>query len=58
MMQAAFKKELEKFDRERVLLAWDGLIAKQQTALALQGVPTMFMTNDSNDREVTYSIHF
>jgi len=51
MLQAAFKKDLDKFDRERVLLAWDGLISKQQAILAQHDVPTMFMTNDGADRE-------
>lgn len=53
MIHAAFKKDLEKFDRERVLLAWDGLISKQQVALAQHGVPTMFTTNEGTDREVS-----
>lgn len=52
MMNAAFKKDLEKFDRERVLLAWDGVISKQQATLASHGVPTMFVTTEGTDREV------
>jgi len=52
MLQAGLKKELERFDRERTLVAWDGLISKQQTALAHHRVPTMFETNDGPDREV------
>jgi len=51
MLQAGLKKELEKFDRERALVAWDGLISKQQTALAHHGVPAMFETNEGPDRE-------
>ncbi|KAF9468856.1 hypothetical protein BDZ94DRAFT_1244758 [Collybia nuda] len=51
MIHAAFKKDLEKFDRESVLLAWDGLISKQQVTLAQHGVPTMFTTNQGKDRE-------
>ena len=52
MLQAGLKKELEKFDRERTLVAWDGLISKQQTALAHHGVPTMSETNERPNREV------
>ena len=52
MMQTAFKKELEKFDRNRALLAWDGLISKQQTMLASHSVPTMFVTIEDADRHV------
>ncbi|RDB20544.1 hypothetical protein Hypma_012457 [Hypsizygus marmoreus] len=51
MLQTGFKKELDKFDRERVLLAWDGLVSKQQATLARHGVPTMYPTKDIADRE-------
>ncbi|KAF5388219.1 hypothetical protein D9615_000056 [Tricholomella constricta] len=51
MLQNGLKKSLEKFDRERVLIAWDGLISKQQATLAQHGVPTMFPTNEATDRE-------
>ncbi len=47
-----FRKELVKFDLERVLPAWDGLVAKQQAALEALGVPTMFPSTDGRDREV------
>ena len=52
MIQTAFKKELEKFDRNRALLAWDGLISKQQTMLASHSVPTMFVSTEDADRDV------
>jgi len=52
MIQIEFKKELEKFDRDRALLAWDGLISKQQTTLASHNVPTMFVSIDGADRDV------
>lgn len=51
-MNTAFKRELAKFDSERVLPAWDGLLSKQQTALENLGVPTMFTTTTKADREV------
>jgi hypothetical protein len=52
MIQTAFKRELEKFDRNRALLAWDGLISKQQTTLAFHGVPAMFVSVEGADRDV------
>jgi hypothetical protein len=57
MIQAAFQKELQKFDRDRALLAWDGLVSKQQTTLASQNVPSMFVTKEGTDREV-YCLFF
>ena len=51
-MTDSFRKELQKFDAERVLPAWDGLIKKQQTTLETLGVPAMFPTTVSTDREV------
>ena len=52
MMTDGFKKELQKFDLERVIPAWDGLISKQQATLSQQNVPTMFVTKTVADREV------
>ncbi|KAF8631163.1 hypothetical protein AX15_002502 [Amanita polypyramis BW_CC] len=46
MLNDAYKKELVKFDTERVLPAFDGLVAKQQTALARLNVPTMSAGDD------------
>ncbi|KAF7433109.1 hypothetical protein PC9H_005057 [Pleurotus ostreatus] len=51
MMSTAYKNELRKFDLERVLPAWDGLLSNQQTALASLGVPTMFATTAKATRE-------
>ena len=51
-MTDSFRAELRKFDRERVLPAWDGLVTKQQTALEALGVPTMFPSTEATDREV------
>lgn len=52
MMRQRFEKELQAFDRERVIPAWDRLIAKQQAALEALGVPAMFVTDNGSDREV------
>ena len=51
-MTDSFRAELRKFDRERVLPAWDGLVTKQQIALEALGVPTMFPSTEAMDREV------
>ena len=51
-MTESFRAELQKFDRERVLPAWDGLVTKQQAALEALGVPAMFPTTLATDREV------
>ena len=48
----SFRAELLKFDRERVLPAWDGLVTKQQAALEALGVPAMFPSTQPPDREV------
>ncbi|KAI0751267.1 hypothetical protein C8Q80DRAFT_562844 [Daedaleopsis nitida] len=47
----SFRTELLKFDRERVLPAWDGLVTKQQAALEALGVPAMFPSMQVSDRE-------
>lgn len=52
-LSESFRRELRQFDRDRVLPAWDGLVAKQQTMLESLGVPTMFQTIASGDREVS-----
>lgn len=51
-MRQVFEKELIKFDQERVMTAWDGLIARQQAALEKLNVPAMFTTSLGQDREV------
>ena len=51
-MSDAYRKELRKFDTERVLVAWDALVAKQQTSLENMAVPAMFVTDTKADREV------
>jgi hypothetical protein len=53
MLNDAFRKELHKFDAERVLFAWDGLLQKQQVTLEGLGVPTMFPSDLRVDREVS-----
>ncbi|KAJ3878780.1 hypothetical protein F5051DRAFT_404799 [Lentinula edodes] len=51
MLVDAFEKELKRFDVERVLPAWDGLVLQQQEALFQMGVPTMFATTELSERE-------
>jgi len=53
MLNDAYKKDLKKFDMERALPAFDGLIAKQQAALARLNVPTMSASDDKDLREVS-----
>jgi len=50
-MTEAFRRELVKFDTERALPAWDGLISKQQSELEGLGVPSMYLTTLTADRE-------
>ncbi|KAI0253141.1 hypothetical protein BJV78DRAFT_1281206 [Lactifluus subvellereus] len=50
-MSNSFRIELRKFDAERVLPAWEGLIRGQQARLEALKVPTMFVTNDAGDVE-------
>lgn len=47
---------MQKFDAGRVLLAWDALMEKQQTALEALGVPTMFRTSSQEAYEVSIRI--
>ena len=51
-MTDSFRRELQKFDKERVLPAWDGLIARQQATLESLGVPAMYPTTAAEDRKV------
>ncbi|KZT13104.1 alpha/beta-hydrolase [Laetiporus sulphureus 93-53] len=55
-MSAAFRQELQKFDAERVLPAWDGLVSKQQAKLEAFGVPTMYPTVMIADRETSANL--
>ena len=52
MLTEAFKKEIDKFDRDRVIPAWDGLVSRQQMELARSRVPTMFVSNQAEDQQV------
>jgi len=54
-MSDAFQKELRKFDAERILPAWEGLVRGQQARLEALKVPTMFVTSDPSDMEVRTS---
>jgi len=51
MLIQAYERELARFDRERALPAWDGLVTNQQAALTQLRVPTMFPTAVKGDRE-------
>jgi hypothetical protein len=51
-MTDAFRRELYRFDKERVIPAWDGLVTKQQSILESLGVPTMHPTAVTTDRKV------
>lgn len=53
MLNDAYKKDLKKFDMERALPAFDGLIAKQQAVLTRLNVPTMSVSDDTELREVS-----
>jgi len=46
-----FQRELDKFDEERILPAFDNLRARQQRALEGLSVPAMFETDSQSDRE-------
>jgi len=50
-MTSSFRRELQKFDAERVLPAWDGLLANQQAALESLGMPAMYVTMAAADRQ-------
>lgn len=52
-MNDAYHGDLRRFDKERVVLAWDALIQKQQAALETLGVPTMFATTSQADCQVS-----
>ena len=54
MLSQAYEKDLKRFDAERVLPAWDGLVTSQQAALAQLKIPTMFPTAVKNDREASH----
>jgi sporulation-control protein spo0M len=49
-MSADFDKELDKYDKQRVIVAWDALIERQQEALEKLGFPAMYVTTDQAER--------
>ncbi|KAJ6538954.1 hypothetical protein B0H19DRAFT_1176364 [Mycena capillaripes] len=51
MLVQAYERELRRFDSERVLPAWDGLVTSQQAALAQLKIPTIYPTTVKADRE-------
>jgi len=52
MLVDAHKKDLQKFDRDRALPAWDSLLSQQQVKLQKLQVPAMHITSESAEREV------
>ncbi|KAH8118539.1 hypothetical protein DFH11DRAFT_1567865 [Phellopilus nigrolimitatus] len=50
-MRLSFEKELHQFDRDNVMPIWEGLVTRQQVALETLGVPAMFTTSATSDRE-------
>jgi hypothetical protein len=56
IMSAEFDKELEKYDRERVLVAWDELVERQQESLEKLGFPAMYVTSDQAERTKQHRI--
>lgn len=53
MMQRAYRKDLENFDRERVLSAWQALVKTQQVAMEKRAIPVMFVTTAKVDLQVS-----
>jgi len=51
VMTEACKTEMSKFDRNRVLPAWDGLVSKQQAMLQSLNCPLMYVTNMAVDTQ-------
>ncbi|KAL1744634.1 hypothetical protein HDZ31DRAFT_38209, partial [Schizophyllum fasciatum] len=49
MMQRSYRKDLDKFDRERARSAWQALVSAQQAALEKRAVPSMFVTSTKSD---------
>jgi len=49
MLSSSVRRELLRFDLERALPAWDGLVAKHQAAMEAQTVPAMFVSSDPAD---------
>lgn len=47
----AYRRELHKFDTQRVIVAWDALMSKQQGVLESLGVPGMFVSHLTSDTE-------
>lgn len=54
MITDAFEKDIRRFDLERVIPAWDGLVARQQAELTQAHVPTMFVTGEAENLEVGF----
>jgi hypothetical protein len=49
-MRLEFERQLDEYDRQRALPAWDEHVASQQSALERLGFPTFFPTVAPADR--------
>lgn len=52
MLNHGYADELRKFNQNRVVPAWGGLVAQQQSRLRELQVPGMVMTSSPAEREV------
>lgn len=55
-LRVEFDRELERYDRHRVLPAWDNLISQQQEKLEAMGFPTFFATTAPGDLQRQYRV--
>ncbi|EIW82463.1 hypothetical protein CONPUDRAFT_136957 [Coniophora puteana RWD-64-598 SS2] len=51
MLNSAYRMELKRFEEERIVNAWDSLVAEQQFTLEAAGVPTIFGTDSKTELE-------
>lgn len=51
ILRTDFDTELKRFDSNRVLPAWDALVARQQSAMEKLHVPTVYETTQATERE-------
>ena len=52
LLSDAIRREVQTFEIERALPAWDGLVARHQAAMEVLTVPAMFVTSKSADLQV------
>lgn len=53
LLSDAIRRDMQAFELERALPAWDGLVAKHQAAMEILTVPAMFITSKPADLQVT-----